>query len=342
MTPLVRVENAGRDYPVRGGGLWSRTRRLTALDGVSFTVAEGEVLGVVGESGCGKSTLARVTAGLEPVTRGVVRVAGKAWDDWDQTARRRLRPRIQPVFQDPLGSLNPRFTASRTLDEPLQLHAARSRHTREELLALVGLGPEILTRYPHQLSGGQRQRLSIARSLASRPDLVIADEPLSSLDVSIQAQLINLFARLRRELNFALIFITHDLRVVSHLADHVMVMYLGRVMELAPVSRILASPAHPYTRALFSALPRLKRGRGRKRAVLRGELPTPIEPEPGCRFRGRCPFRREVCDDYENVLLPVADGHHVGCLRWQDVPQASPVAWEDDVAGDAGPPDLHG
>lgn len=316
--PLLSVRGVGRDYPVRAKTFGPR-QTLVAVDRISFDLLPGEILGLVGESGCGKSTLARLITRLEP-SRGEIHFGGQNIGALGGEPLRKLRHRFQPVFQDPLGSLNPRFTVGETIAEPLRLH--RRPHDPETLSGLlrrVGLGPELLGRYPHQLSGGQRQRLGIARALAVQPELLIADEPLSSLDVSIQAQVLNLILDLQQELGLALLFISHDLRVVGHLSDRVLIMYLGRCLELAPARELFARPRHPYTRALFAALPKLEPGRGRKRSILTGDLPTPVNPEPGCRFYSRCPYRQDKCREYENELLAAGEGHTVACRRFKEI-----------------------
>ncbi len=323
--PLLKVNNLGRDYRLRRRGLFSRPRTLVALDRVNFEVKAGEILGLAGESGCGKSTLARLLCRLEEPTRGEVVFSGDSLQRLNAKSLRKMRRRFQPVFQDPQGSLNPRFTLRRTLAEPLRLLGkAADAHGVLRLMELVGLGPELLERYPHQLSGGQKQRLGLARTLAMEPDLIVADEPLSSLDVSIQAQILNLILDLQARLHVALVFISHDLRVVGYLSDRVLIMYLGRIMEIAAVESLFRAPRHPYSRALFAALPRLQPGRGRQRAVLRGEPPTPVNPESGCRFYSRCLYREAPCREYDNELLPVETGHAVACRRWRDLPAAVP------------------
>lgn len=318
--PLLQVKNLGKDYTVKDKRGWGRTQLLVAVDRVSFNIRPGEVLGLAGESGCGKSTVAKMVCRLEETSRGEMIFQGQKLHLIQGEALRRLRPALQPVFQDPLGSLNPRFSVLDTLAEPLRLSGRpASENDVSGLLQQVGLGPEMLHRYPHQLSGGQRQRIGIARALCLEPALLVADEPLSSLDVSIQAQILNLMLELQSRLHVTMLFISHDLRVVSHIADRVLIMYLGRIMETAHTTALLRSPLHPYTRALFASLPRLDPGRGRKRSQLRGDIPSPINPQPGCRFIPRCPFNRPECSRYENVLLPAADDHSVACCRWQDI-----------------------
>lgn len=317
---LVTASGLGRDYPTKKTVFFSPPARLVAVDRVDLELRQGETLGLVGESGCGKTTLGRLLCCLEKPSRGEIWFSGQALGKLKPRQLRGLRRRFQPVFQDPLGSLNPRLTALATVAEPLRLLGRQGRPEEVgEALARVGLGPEVLDRYPHQLSGGQRQRLGLARALAMNPDLLVADEPVSSLDVSIQAQILNLFLTLQQELSLTMLFISHDLRVVSHLADRVAVMYLGRIMEAASAEALFSQPRHPYTWALLQALPQLKPGRGRRRAVLSGDLPSPVEPAPGCRFYNRCAYRQESCLAYDNELLSAGQDHAVACRRFQEI-----------------------
>lgn len=316
--PCLQLVRVGRDFfvPQPGG----RPARLVAVDQISFTVREGETFGLVGESGCGKSTLGKLICRLEDAGRGEIFFRGKSLRELRGEDLRRERHHFQYVFQDAAGSLNPRRTVEETVRESLVLR--KRPGTRSELessLSRVGLGAELLSRYPHQLSGGQRQRLNLARALAQDPGLLVADEPVSSLDVSIQAQILNLFLELQDSSRRALVFISHDLRVVGHVADRIGVMYLGRLMELAPAGELLAAPLHPYTHALLAALPKLEPGRGRVRSGLQGEQPSPIEPSAGCRFFSRCPYGRPACRDYENVLLPAGEGRETACCRWREI-----------------------
>lgn len=324
MTPaLLSVRDLRRTYPVRLSASGWGSQTLVAVDRVSFDLDKGEVLGLAGESGCGKSTLARMICRLELPDSGEIRFQGTPLAEVNGPELRVLRRRFQPVFQDPNGSLNPRFTVSDTLSEALRLRGTTAAPADlTSLLDRVGLGPELLTRYPHQLSGGQRQRVGLARALAMEPELLVADEPLSSLDVSVQAQVLNLLLDLQTSLGLSVLFISHDLRVVGHLSDRVLIMYLGRVMELAPTAELYAHPQHPYTRLLFQALPRLAPGRLRRRATGKEEAGSPISPAPGCRFYGRCPYREEACRAYENELLETGTGHFTACRRWQDLPTA--------------------
>jgi len=323
--PLLEVAQLRTCYPVRTG-LLGRVRLVRAVDGVSFSVAPGETLGLVGESGCGKSTLARTLLGLEPAAGGSIRFAGQDVTRARGPELRRLRRGMQMVFQDPFGSLNPCHRIGVMLDEVLranspELDRAGRRQRSDELLALVGLGVEHRERFPHQLSGGQRQRVGIARALAVAPKLLLADEPVSALDVSVQAQIIGLFQELQRRLGLACLFISHDLAVVEHLCRRVLVMYLGRIVEDAPAAELFRQPRHPYTRALLAAVPRLPDeappAAGAAGPPLTGDLPSPLAPPPGCRFHPRCPGATERCRRESPALRPAAGGagggHAVAC-----------------------------
>ena len=322
MTDLLRVDKLTRHFPVRGG-LFGRRRLLRAVQDVSFTLAPGEVLGLVGESGSGKSTIGNLVLRLDDPTAGRIVFDGADITGPRERRSRTFRRRVQPIFQDPYGSLDPRLTVEQIIAEPLIVHGlargAARRARIAELLDMVGLNADQMGRYPHQFSGGQRQRVGIARALAVRPELIVADEAVSALDVSIQAQVVNLLRDLQRRLGLAMIFIAHDLAVVEYVSDRVAVLYLGRLMEVAPAREIVRSPRHPYTRALLSAVLEPSLDRKRARAVLQGELPSPIDPPSGCVFRTRCPNAVAECARQVPELRELATGHLVACLRAEDI-----------------------
>ncbi len=316
---LLEVTGLKVHFPVKKGVLLERTvGAVRAVDGVDLAVERGRTLGVVGESGCGKSTLGRAVLQLEPVTAGRVVFDGQDLGALRPAALRAMRRRMQMVFQDPLASLDPRQSVSSVLSEPLRTHGEKGPHDARvrELLDLVGLPANAANRYPHEFSGGQRQRIGIARAIALGPDLLIADEPVSALDVSIQAQVVNLLAELQQRLGLTMVVIAHDLAVVRHISDDVAVMYLGSVVEVAPSDDLYARPMHPYTVALLSAIPvpDPEVEDGRERIVLQGDLPSPADPPGGCRFHTRCPWRQPTrCADEVPVLRPVAPGQTVAC-----------------------------
>jgi len=319
--PLLEVRDLARHYVV-SRGLLRRKGLVRALAGVSFSLAAGRTLAVVGESGCGKSTLARQVTMIEPPTSGTLLVEGHDVAHADAQVRRRLRPRVQMVFQNPYASLNPRKTVGALLEEPLAINgigaAAGRRSAALAMLARVGLRAEHYRRYPHMFSGGQRQRIAVARALMLHPRLVVADEPVSALDVSIQAQVLNLLMDLQQELGIAYLFISHNLQVVRHIADDVLVMYLGRIAEYGPKRDLFAQPAHPYTRALLASTPTLGAGARRVRAAVQGELPSPLDPPPGCAFHRRCPYAVERCAVDVPVLAPFR-GVAVACHRVAEI-----------------------
>jgi oligopeptide/dipeptide ABC transporter ATP-binding protein len=300
---------------------------VKAVDGVDLAVRRGETLAIVGESGCGKSTLARLLLRLERPDAGEIRLDGTAIGGLDERALRPLRRRLQIVFQDPYASLNPRMTVGELVEEPLVVHGVGDRAERRarvaELLGLVGLGGGRRDRYPHELSGGQRQRVSIARALVAGPDVVIGDEPVSALDVSVQAQILNLLGALKERLGLTLIIITHDLNVVRHMADRVGVMYLGRLVEVAPAERLLAEPLHPYSRALLASVPRPDPATRGPRAILEGDLPSPVDLPSGCRFRTRCAHARPDCAGDEPALAPAQPETWVACRHWRAIGAAT-------------------
>ncbi|MBB3320385.1 MULTISPECIES: ABC transporter ATP-binding protein [unclassified Rhizobium] len=297
------------------------TTTVRAVDGVDLSVRPGEALALVGESGCGKSTLGRALLRLEQVSEGVVRFAGSDLTGLDQAALRPLRRNMQMVFQDPFSSLNPRMSIGETLAEPLLVHGlatkAQARQRVAEMLDIVGLDPQVVSRYPHAFSGGQRQRIAIARAVIGRPQFVVADEPISALDISVQAQILDLFEDLKERFSLTYLFISHDLAVVRHIADRVAVMYLGRIVEQGAPDEVFGDPQHPYTQALLAAVPAPDPVLERRRPapVLRGEPPSPSAEVSGCRFRGRCPHSMAVCATSDPLLTPTGSkGHAVACF----------------------------
>jgi dipeptide transport system ATP-binding protein len=313
--PVLVATDLARYYHL-SRGLFGRVAELKALDGASFTLSRRRTLAVVGESGCGKSTLARIVSMIEVPTAGSLRIGDAEVTTANAHTLRRLRPKVQIVFQNPYGSLNPRQRIGAALEEPLlvntDLSAAERRERAEAMMRDVGLRPEHYSRYPHMFSGGQRQRIAIARALMLNPEILVLDEPVSALDVSIQAQVLNLLADLQERYNLAYLFISHGLSVVKHIADEIMVMYLGRPVEQGPAREIFAHPQHPYTRALLSATPIADPRRLKERIVLKGELPSPLRPPTGCTFNPRCPLAFERCPR-ERPLLALSDGALVAC-----------------------------
>jgi oligopeptide/dipeptide ABC transporter ATP-binding protein len=314
----VEVTDLRKYFPVRGGMFRRAVAQIRAVDGVSLTVNAGQTLGLVGESGCGKSTLGRTILRLEKPSGGSIRFAG---EELSHLSRQQLLPwrrRMQAVFQDPYGSLSPRRTVAQTIREPLDVHRVGTAAERQarvgELLDVVGLSPESASRYPHEFSGGQRQRVGIARALALNPEFIVADEPVSALDVSVQSQVLNLIARLQRERGIAFLFISHDLAVIQHVSDQIGVMYLGKLVELAPAQELFSKPLHPYTEALLSAVPQVDKG-GRKRIVLSGDVPSPHDPPAGCPFHTRCPSVMDHCRTTTPVLKAPSgdDSRTVAC-----------------------------
>ena len=319
--PILSVSDLTKYFPVRTGILFKRTvGQVKAVDGVSFDLLPGETLGVVGESGCGKSTLAQVLMRLEEPTGGTAKFEGRDIFSMRGTELRKLRREIQIVLQDPYTSLNPRMTVGDIVGEPFEIHSevapkgSRAKKV-QELLDVVGLNPEHLNRYPHQFSGGQRQRIGIARALALRPKVIICDEPVSALDVSIQAQVMNLLGDLQGEFGLSYVFIAHDLSVVRHLSNRVAVMYLGKIVEIGTDEEIYERPSHPYTQALLSAVPVADPAvRGQRQVIrLTGDVPSPLDPPSGCRFRTRCWKAQDVCATDVPLLEPRTDGHLSAC-----------------------------
>ena len=328
-SPLLVVDDLRKHYPIRGGIWGAKIGDVRAVDGVSFSVSKGETLGLVGESGCGKSTLGRTLMRLENPTDGRVLFEGKDLAHASQDELFGLRRDIQIIFQDPYSSLNPRMTIGEIVREPLVVHRVGTKteqvDTVRNLLETVGLTGEMLGRYPHEFSGGQRQRIGVARALALDPKLVIADEPVSALDVSVQSQVLNLMIRLQRERELTYVFISHDLSVVEHVSDTIAIMYLGRIVEKGPVDRIFEHPAHPYTRALLRAIPNPDPRGERDRTPVKGEAPSPVSPPPGCAFHPRCPFVVDECRAALPAPEPVNQanagegGHVAACIRKHEI-----------------------
>ncbi len=314
---LLSVECLKKYFESRSGFLSRQVRLVRAVDGVNLRVFKGETLGLVGESGSGKSTLGRVVIRLEAPTEGRILFDGRDVHRLPKEDMRSFRRDVQIVFQDPYASLNPRKSAENIIGEPLTVQRICDRRERRErvvrLMEVVGLTPDQMRRYPHEFSGGQRQRIGIARAIATNPKLIIADEPVSALDVSVQAQILNLLKDLQRDYNLTYIFISHDLRVVENMSDRIAVMYLGKIVEVAESSALCGEPLHPYTRALFSALPVMRPGERKERIILEGDVPSPVNPPAGCPFHPRCRYRIRVCETQVPALTRTGEGRFVAC-----------------------------
>lgn len=317
MAPLIEVTDLRKHFPIRKGILGRTVGHVHAVDGVSFTINESETLGLVGESGCGKTTVGRTILRLIEPTSGQIKLRGQDIGGLSKKELQPLRRQMQIVFQDPFSSLNPRIKVGKIVEEPLRVHNVGDAAERDERVAtlfrLVGLRPEQRNNYPHQFSGGQRQRVSIARALALDPGFIVADEPVSALDVSIQAQVINLLMDLQRDLKLSYLFVSHNLSVVEHIAHRVGVMYLGRLVEYADKASLFANPRHPYTEALLAAVPRPDPTIGRVRHHVVGDVPSPINPPPGCHFHPRCPIAEARCRVEKPELRTISPGHQVAC-----------------------------
>ncbi len=315
---LLNVEDLVKYYPIKGGIWMKEIANVKAVDGVSLVIRQGETLGLVGESGCGKSTLGRAILNLEDVTSGKVSFHGQEIQNAEPETMRLLRKKMQIIFQDPFSSLNPRKAISQIVGEPLLIHGMKSRSERNkavvEILETVGLGKEHMRRYPHQFSGGQRQRISIARAIALKPEFIVCDEAVSALDVSIQAQVINLLKDLQEKFNLTYLFISHDLHVVEYISDRVAVMYLGKIVEFASSKELYNSPLHPYTKALLASSPMPDPKYKRKAQLIQGDVPSPINPPTGCRFHTRCSLKQDICSQKTPGLKEHEDEHFAACF----------------------------
>lgn len=319
---LLETKSLCKQFPIRSNDLFGKTRTLYAVDDVSLQIYEGETLGIIGESGCGKSTLGRMIVGLHRPTSGELYYDGKKIDASSSRGYAEIRRHVQMVFQDPYSSLNPRVTCGKLVEEPLLIHnLCSSQKERDErvasLLEEVGLSPQHVYRYPHEFSGGQRQRINIARALALEPKLIVCDEPVSALDVSIQAQVLNLLNRLQREHGISYMFISHDLSVIKHISDRIAIMYLGKVVELCSSGEIYSNPLHPYTQALLSAIPPSSPFEQKERIELKGDVPSPIDKKQECPLASRCPYCMERCRCEAPQLTACGEGHYVACFRMQ-------------------------
>jgi oligopeptide transport system ATP-binding protein len=317
----VLVDQLKKHFPIRQGLIFEKQiGAVRAVDGITFSIHKGETLGLVGESGCGKTTAGRTILGLYPITSGKVIVTGVSLEDATKEQMKKFRQKAQMIFQDPYASLNPRWTVSAIIGEPLRVHnllpEGKARDERvHELMLKVGLSPRLINRFPHEFSGGQRQRIGVARALASNPQFIVCDEPISALDVSIQAQVVNLLEELQDEFTLTYLFIAHDLSMVRHICDRVAVMYLGVIVELAERDELYENPLHPYTQALLSAvpIPDPRKGRARQRIILPGDVPSPANPPSGCRFHPRCPIAKEHCKQLQPEWREIGLGHWVAC-----------------------------
>lgn len=315
--PMLQITGLKKHFPVGSWYIGARRESVKAVDGIDFNVYEGETLGIVGESGCGKSTLARLILRLMPVSEGSVNFRGLDLFAMNRYKLKQTRKQMQIIFQDPFSSLDPRKRIGKIIDEPLRIHGIRGNRNRakivQELTERVGVRNEWFDRYPHEFSGGQRQRIAIARALVLNPSLIVCDEPVSALDVSIQAQVLNLFTNLQQELRLTYVFISHDLSVIRHISNRIAVMYLGKIVEISDADDLFSDPAHPYTQALLSAIPVSHPKQVKERTILKGDIPSPMHPPKGCRFHTRCPIAVPSCSDSEPPMKKIRAGHQAAC-----------------------------
>ncbi len=314
---ILEVKNLKKYFSVKNGKLFGKPNDLKAVNDISFTIEKGRTLGLIGESGCGKSTVGKTIIGLNHMTDGTIKFKGKDIGGLDHKEMKPIRKEIQMIFQDPYSSLDPKKKIGYSVKEPLDIHNVGEEKEREEkarqLLEMVGLSYYYMNRYPHEFSGGQRQRINIARALTLDPELIICDEPTSALDVSIQAQVLNLFKQLQEKFDLTYLFISHNLSVVKYLSDDIAIMYLGKIVEIGDVKEIYKKPLHPYTKALFSAIPTEDPDVIKDRINLKGEIPSPLDPPSGCKFHNRCPHRMKICEEVDPQLFDVDTNHKVGC-----------------------------
>lgn len=319
--PILEVKNLSKAFPIRSGFFNRKVEWLHAVNDISFSVNEGETLAIVGESGCGKSTTRKLMLNLLAADEGTVHYRGRNIFDLKEADMREVRKKLQVVFQDPYASLNPKWKIGKIISEPLRIHKIgtpeEQRERVEELMTLVGINPNYYDRYPHEFSGGQRQRIGIARALALKPDVIIADEPVSALDVSIQAQVLNMFNRLKKELGLTYVFISHDLSVVKHISDRVGVMYLGEMVELSTTEELFSDPKHPYTKALIKTIPQPDPKKRQELGLMKGEVPSPINPPTGCRFHPRCEFATDICKRKVPDTYEAGNGNFVKCHLYE-------------------------
>ena len=320
--PILEIQHLSKDFTIHSPELFQKSQKLHALSDINLCVYEGETLGVIGESGCGKSTLGRCIVGLHQPTSGEIIFDGTDITSIKGGKKKELKRNIQMIFQDPYSSLNPKMTAGKAVEEPLLIHSIEKDAKKREQAALallkkVGLDIQHAYRYPHEFSGGQRQRISVARALSLNPRIIVCDEPVSALDVSIQAQVLNLFADIQKEFGLTYVFISHDLSVIKHISDRIVIMYLGRVVELCEAGKIYENPLHPYTKSLLSAVPPSSPFEKKERIELKGDIPSPIGEQKGCPLAGRCPYCMERCKKERPELLTVEEGHQVACFLYE-------------------------